>query len=232
MDAGLHGQERDVSYTPTMAQKPKKRRRNRNDPRRQEIQKQREEARRRLAEQRRAEAETEAAKANRLAQLRRFGLPTVLGLAVFAVALVLFRPARELPGVQQPVLVDAAALEAGATFAYGTDTPTSGPYLPGDPLCGSFDEQISAEQAVTSLYHGGIVLWHRPDMAATDVSSLVAIANGLPEVTISPNAGIADPIVATAWGRQRPYDGPGDDVREFVDVYLHRGLGEGTCEAG
>ena len=75
---------------------------NRNDPRRKEAQQQREEARRRLAEERRAQEEAAAQKAKRMQLLRRLGMPTLAGIAVFAVALLLFRPARELPGVQQP----------------------------------------------------------------------------------------------------------------------------------
>jgi hypothetical protein len=215
---------------PPMAQKPKKRRRNRNDPQRKQAQEQREQARRRLAEERRAQEEAAAQKAKRLQLVRRFGMPALAGIAVFAVALLLFRPARELPGVQQPRQIEATELAAGATFDYGSDTPTSGPFLPGNPICGTFTDQITPEQAVTALYHGGIVLWHAPDLDAGQAAVLVALAGEFPdEVVLSPNDAITDPVVASAWGRLRSYDGPGDDVKEFVEVYQGRGPGEGSC---
>ncbi|HSG78751.1 MAG TPA: DUF3105 domain-containing protein, partial [Acidimicrobiia bacterium] len=199
-----------------MAQKPKKRRRSRNDPQRKQAQHQREEARRRLAEERRAQAEAEAQKAKRMALVRRLGLPAFAGIAVFAVALVLFRPARELPGVQRPVEIEAQELAAGATYDYGSDTPTSGPYLPGDPTCGMYATQVTPEDAVTALYHGGVVLWYSPELGAEEVIELAALAGEYPaEVLLSRNAAIDEPIIATAWGRLRGYDGPGDDVKEF-----------------
>ena len=213
-----------------MAQKPTKRRRSRNDPQRKQAQHQREEARRRLAEERRAQAEAEAQKAKRMALVRRLGLPAFAGIAVFAVALVLFRPARELPGVQRPVEIEAQELAAGATYDYGSDTPTSGPYLPGDPTCGMYATQVTPEDAVTALYHGGVVLWYSPELGAEEVIELAALAGEYPaEVLLSRNAAIDEPIIATAWGRLRGYDGPGDDVKEFVDVYKGRGPGDGTC---
>lgn len=213
-----------------MAQKPKKRRRNRNDPQRQQAQQQREEARRRLAEERRAQAEAEAQKAKRMALIRRLGLPALAGIAVFTIALILFRPARELPAVQQPAEIEATELAAGATFDYGSDTPTSGPYLPGDPKCGMYATEVTPEEAVTALYHGGVVLWYSPELGAEDVIDLAALAGEYPaDVLLSRNSAITDPIVATAWGRLRTYDGPGDDVKEFVDVYKGRGPGDGTC---
>ena len=213
--------------------KNKKRRRNRNDPRRKEIQRQREEARRRVAEQRRKEREAEEQRARRFALLRRFGLPVLAGLGVFTIALVLFRPAPELPGVQRPPLQEPVELAAGASGEYDSATPTSGAYLPGDPICGAFEDEISPEQAVTALYHGAVVLWHRPGLPESELAELAGFVDEFPAtLVVSPNDAVAGPIVATAWGRLRAYDGADADVREFVQIYRDRGPGEATCPTG
>ncbi len=239
MDGPGSGQERwDVHCSP-MAKNQKKRRRKRNDPQRKEIQAQREEARRRLVEQRRREAEAAERRTNRLKQVRRFGLPALAGIAVFAIALLLFRPERELPGVQRVTEIDVLVDDADEPrplaaseipFDYATATPTSGPFLTGTPSCGVFDDEISPEEAATAIYHGAVVLWYQPSIDAGQIAALSAIvADYDAEVLMSPNASLESPIVATAFNRLKRYDSVGNDLALFADVYRGRGPGDADC---
>ncbi|MCJ7725695.1 MAG: DUF3105 domain-containing protein, partial [Acidimicrobiia bacterium] len=154
-----------------MAEK-KKHRRNRHDPNRAQTAAQREEARRRLREQRRLAALAEAKKQKRKAVLKRWGRYAVVGGAVTAFALLVFRPSPEVDGVDEVTEIRAKQLAAGDTFDYGTNTPTSGWYFEDQQACGIFDEQITAEQAATDIYYGAVVLWYSPDIDAADLAAL------------------------------------------------------------
>lgn len=210
--------------------KKSRRQRRRHDPRRAEAAAQREEARRRVREERRQAAVAEEKRRRRRALLRRWATYAAVGIGVVALALFLFRTEPEVDGVTVPAEIEATQLAEGGTFDYGTATPTSGPYLPGEPECGVFPEEITPEQAATAVYHGAIVLWHRPDADVATIAALAAAAGEYDsQVVVSPNAAITDTVVATAWNRLLGFDAVDDGVGEFLDKYRGRGPGEADC---
>ena len=79
-------------------------------------------------------------------------------------------------------------------------------------------------QLVHALEHGTVVIWHRPDLDSASYESLVALVGGEDShVILSPNARMADPIVATAWNRLKRYDTFNAELQEFIDTYRERG---------
>jgi hypothetical protein len=204
----------------------KRNRRSRRDPDRAKIQAQREEARQREREQRRQEEEAQAKRERLKKRIRSLAVPALVGVGVFAVALIVFRPSSEVDGVERPEEVPAEALAAGETFDYGTPAPTSGPYSPEAPVCGVFAEQVPAEDAVAALHAGAVVLWHRPDaaQAVADLEAVAALYDS--HVLVSPNDAIDSPVVATAWNRRLAYT-EGAPATEFVETY--RDPGRGDC---
>jgi hypothetical protein len=195
-----------------------------------EAQQQREEARRRAAAQRRAREEAEKKRKDRIAQIRKLVTPTLAVIAVFALSIMIIRPAPEVRAVKRAseIEVDVEVLGDGETFDYGTPTPTSGPYAPGNPICGVFAEQVAAEDAVAAQKVGAVVLWYSdPDLA----EPLAAYAETFEShVIVSPNAAIDEPIVATAWQRFKAYDTVDDVVEDdFAGVYRLQRDTEGAC---
>lgn len=212
------------------AKRKSRRQRRRHDPHRAEAAAQREEAKRRLREERRLAALAEEKRRRRSALLRRWGAYAAVGIGVVALALFLFRTEPEMDDVTAPDEIEAVELSAGSTFDYGTPTPTSGPYLPGEPTCGTFAEEISVEQAATAVYHGAVVIWYRPDVGLDVVAELAAAAGEYDsEVVVSPNASIGQPIVATAWNRLLSFESVDEGVSEFLDTYRDRAPGDGDC---
>lgn len=221
-----------LTYTVgTMAQSNKKRRRNRHDPNRARIAAQREEAKRRQREERRAAARAEERKGRRMALLKRWGRRLAVAAVVTAVALLVFRPDPEVEGVEVPPAIRAVPILADAEFDYGTSTPTSGPYLSGRPACGVFEEEITDKEAATAVYHGAVVVWHRPDLDVAEYEALVAAAGEYDaDVIVAPQDALEDPIVATAWNRLMRYSSA-EGVPEFMDVYRNRAPGDEDCPA-
>ncbi len=220
-----------VHWRPMAGPNKKKRRRSRHrgDPQRAAIAAQREEARRRAREERRLTAIAAEKREKRLKAARRVVTWTVGGVALIALALFLFRPAPEVDGVSTPEELEATALAVGESFDYGTPTPTSGPYLEGDPTCGVFAGEMRPEDAVTALHYGAVVVWHDPELGEADVAALAALATDAEtHVVVSPNASLDSPIVATAWNRLLSYEGAAD-VADFIDTYRKRGPDSADC---
>lgn len=202
--------------------------RSRHDPDRARVQAQREEARQRERERRRLEEETREKREKLKKRIRSLAVPALVGIGVFAVAFVVFRPSDEVDGVERPDEIESVALASGETFDYGTPTPTSGPYAPEAPACGVFADQIAPEDAVAALRVGAVVLWYRPDatQAAADLEAIAALWDS--HVIVSPNDAIESPVVATAWNRRLAYD-EGAPATEFAETYRKRGPEEGDC---
>ena len=210
----------------------KKRKRNRHDPGRARAAAQREEAKRLQREERRKAAASEERKQKWVTLLKRWGRYALIGTAVTVVALFLFRADPEVEGVEAPAEIRAVFLEPGETFDYGTSTPTSGEFLEGDPACGVFDEQIASEEAATAIYYGAVVLWYQPDLPSTELEALLAAAGEYDShVVVSPQEGLDDPIIATAWNRLMRYESA-EGVAEFLDIYRKRAAGDGDCPMG
>ena len=212
-----------------MATQKKKRKRSRHDPNRAQTAAQREAARQQAREERRQAALAQKKKDERIALLKRWGRYALVGVAVTAAALLLFRETPEVEGVQVVAEDRAQELVPGTSYDYGTSTPTSGWYYKDEQACGVFDEQISAEQAATDIYYGAVVLWYSPDIPAADLASLLtSVAEHKSHVVVSPQEGLSSPIVATAWNRLMEYD-TADGVDEFLDIYRKRSPGTDDC---
>ena len=194
---------------------------------------QREEAQRRVREERRLAEEAKQRRNRWVKRLRTAAIYAAVGIGVFILAIVVLSPNRELDGITQPARLELRKLATGETFDYGSATPTSGPYRPGEPACGVFTEQLAAEDAVTALYNGAIVLWHTPEADPALIASLADLARTEGDgIVVSPNSGIDQPIVATAWRRLRAHDTVSADLAEFVDVYRGRAPESLACPVG
>lgn len=113
---------------------------------------------------------------------------------------------------------------------YDTPTPTSGPHNPSAPRCGVAAQGLALDLAVHALEHGAVVVWHRPDIdeeVRTDALELLREWDS--HWILSPNPGIDEPFVATAWNRLKAFEEPGEGLREFVEVYRHRGPEKVGC---
>jgi hypothetical protein len=209
--------------------KKKRSRRRANDPQRARAAEQREEARRREQEKRRLEQEAAERKQRIRKRIRSAVGPTLAVVAVFALALFLFRPDPEVADVEKLDEVEAVALSPGETHDYGTATPAGGPYAPEDPACGIFAEPVGLEDAVAAMRVGAVVLWHRPGDTVT-AGELAEVAAGYEShVIVSPNDGITDSIVATAWTRRAAYEAAADTAA-FIDTYrMKKGPEDGDC---
>ncbi len=145
-------------------------------------------------------------------------------VALLVIVFVVARPDPELPGVERPQNLGGGHLAAGQSGSYPSATPTSGRHAPSAPRCGVTTSPLALELAVHALEHGVVVVWHRPDISEADLTALYEVAGRFDShLIVSPNPGIEDPIVATAWNRLARYDAPGEELAEFIDVYQQRG---------
>lgn len=184
--------------------------------------------RRRRFERQRREAAARRKDALRR-RLRNLAVAAVLVVAVGASAFVVFRPDPEVDGVSKPP--DRGRGHTAAA-TYDTATPTSGPHSPSAPPCGVASQGLALDLAVHALEHGAVVVWHRPDID----DDLRADALGVLQEwdshwILSPNPGIDEPFVATAWNRLKTFDQPDESLREFVDTYRKRGPERVDCPA-
>jgi hypothetical protein len=190
---------------------------------------QREAARQQSREERRKAALAQKKKDDRIALLKRWGRMAGVAGAVTLVALLIFRQTPEVENVQKVDEIRAVELVPGTSFDYGTSTPTSGQYYKDAQAGGVFDEQISAEQAATSIYYGAVVLWYSPDLPAAELASLLTTASEYDtHVAVSPQEGLSSPIIATAWNRLMEYE-TAEGVDEFLDIYRKRSPGSDDC---
>jgi hypothetical protein len=184
----------------------------------------REEAKRQRRAARKAE---EAAARHRQARVRRLRTRgfALLALVVLGVgAYFVFRPGKELDGVEKPPDRGRRHLDAGEGFDYGDAAPTSGPHGPAS-RCGAFTEQVPLTALVHALEHGAVAMWYRPDVEDEVRPRLLRIMGRYDShVIVSPNPGIEEPIVTTAWNRRMRFDRADDPVlAEFVETYRKRG---------
>ena len=86
--------------------------------------------------------------------------------------------------------------------------------------CGIYDTPVKNENAVHSLEHGAVWLAYRPDLSAADVETVRSFARRHSHVLISPYPGMAEAVVATAWGKQLRLDSVSDPLLPaFVAKY-------------
>lgn len=183
--------------------------------------------------QRRFERQRQEAAARRRAQLRRrvriASVGAVLVVLLGAGAFFLFRPDPEVAGVVKP---PNRGRDHVANATYDTPTPTSGPHSTSAPSCGVVGQSLPLDLAVHALEHGAVVVWHRPDLDDEALGQAIdLLAEWDSHWILSPNPGIEEPFVATAWNRLKAYDEPDEGLREFVDTYRRRGPERVDCPA-
>lgn len=154
---------------------------------------------------------------------------SVLVLVIGAGVFLLVRPDPEVEGVIKPPNRGGGHV---ANATYDTPTPTSGPHSASAPRCGFASQVLPLDLAVHSLEHGTVLVWHRPDVDDDALDGALEILQEWDSHWIlSPNPGIDEPFVATAWNRLKAFDEPGEGMREFVDTYRNRGPERVDCAA-
>jgi hypothetical protein len=190
---------------------------------------------------RRDERKLAEARAKQLALRKRrirTGLIVVIGVVVIGTAGFLIADkatASELPGVTKGSNEGREHVENGTTVHYTTATPTSGTHSEGSPRCGILNQQLPTELAIHALEHGTVVIWYQPGLADDVVSGLRDIVDRFDNrVILSPNAEMADAVVATAWLRLKAYGGADPELEEFITTefittYRERGPEDVPC---
>lgn len=175
---------------------------------------------------RRAERKAaEAAARRRSAQMRKLKLATA-GLVIVGLVVVSFVLAApdELDGVEIRPELGRDHVALGEAVDYDSATPTSGTHATGAPRCGILVEPLPLELAVHALEHGAVVIWYRPDLSPAVVEDIAGIVESFDDaVILSPNPGLVDEVVATAWNRLKTYAGADAELADFIDVYRYRG---------
>ena len=215
-------------YTPgAMAQpKPKKKPRSRSDPARREAAARRDEARRLAAEERRREQEAAERRQKLKKTARRLAVPVLAGLGVVVAAIFLFRPEKELAGVEK---VDTAAIMAGLGYVLpgDIDAPPRRAARPGVRGGGGPDRRAVV---LRPAQRGGGPLpparrhrhRHRPGGPGRRASS--------PTWWWPPTTGSPRRCWPSPGGTARPTTPPDDPgLAEFADVYRQRGRAGGDC---
>ena len=168
-------------------------------------------------------------RAARIRQLRAAAAGAVVLAAVGVIAYLALKSDPEVAGVTRP-RDEGRGHVTGAT--YRSATPTSGSHNGSAPPCGVTGEPLPADLAVHAAEHGVVVVWYRPDV---DVALRSAAADLLAEWDshwiLSPNPGIEDAFVATAWNRLKAFDAADSSLAEFVDTYRQRGPEDVDCPA-
>jgi len=132
-----------------------------------------------------------------------------------------------IDGVRE--FADLDATHTTDDVAYQQAPPVGGEHHPVWQDCGFYDAPVVEEHAVHSLEHGAVWLTYDPDLKASDVDTLRALADQHSYLLVSPFDGV-DGVVASAWGVQLELDGPDDDRLEpFLLKYLQ---GPQTPEPG
>jgi hypothetical protein len=103
---------------------------------------------------------------------------------------------------------------------YDQNPPVGGMHSPVLQNCGFYDEPVGNEHAVHSLEHGAVWITYDPDLPASDVAKLEALAEDHDYLLISPYEGVPSPVVASAWGVQLQLEGVDDPyLIAFIDYF-------------
>ena len=103
---------------------------------------------------------------------------------------------------------------------YPQNPPAGGDHDPVWLNCGYYAAPVRNENAVHSMEHGAVWITYRPDLTATQVTTLRDAAHGLPYLLVSPYEGLPAPVVASAWGVQVRVESVDDPrLTTFVDQF-------------
>jgi hypothetical protein len=151
-----------------------------------------------------------------------------------------------VPDIFDPAVPNATPIPGVETFNipsakhttepvdYPQDPPVGGPHDPSWQRCGVYSAPIKPEHAVHSMEHGAVWITYRPDLPSADVAYLTSLVAGKRYILLSPYPGLADPVVASAWGAQLRLPDPRDPrLEDFVARYAGHGPEPGAnCDAG
>jgi uncharacterized protein DUF3105 len=109
------------------------------------------------------------------------------------------------------------------TVEYDQNPPVGGMHSPVLQNCQFYDAPVGNEHAVHSLEHGAVWITYDPDLPASDIAKLEALAEGHDHLLISPYEGLPSPVVASAWGVQLQLDGVDDPFLTLFIDYFEQG---------
>ncbi|MFI7497400.1 DUF3105 domain-containing protein [Streptomyces sp. NPDC049687] len=118
------------------------------------------------------------------------------------------------------------------TVKYPTEPPVGGNHDPVWLTCDGtvYTEPVNNMNAVHSLEHGAVWVTYTSKADKADVDALAAKVRKTPYTFMSPDDKQADPIMLTAWGRQRTVTSADDPaVNTFFEEFVQ---GEQTPEPG
>jgi len=183
------------------------------------------EKRARREERKIAEAQAKATAARK--KKIRTGLIVAAGILIVGTAgffIVQKAIPEELTGVAKQTNNGRSHVTNTETVPYATATPTSGTHSAGSAGCGIFGQAYPPEIAVHGLEHGAVVIWYQPSLDASVVNDLASMVRQFDDrVILSPNFGLTDPVVATAWTRSKSYSGADAEIPSFIETYRNRG---------
>ena len=104
--------------------------------------------------------------------------------------------------------------------AYPQTPPVGGNHSGTWQNCGVYAAPVPNEEAVHSLEHGAMWITYRPDLATSDLATLLADVSGEPYALVSPYPGLSSPVVASAWGVQLKLTSTSDPrLKTFINTY-------------
>ncbi|MFF5184753.1 DUF3105 domain-containing protein [Streptomyces sp. NPDC000345] len=118
------------------------------------------------------------------------------------------------------------------TVKYPMEPPVGGNHDPVWLNCNGdvYTEPVNNMNAVHSLEHGAVWVTYNSKAGKADVEALAAKVKKTPYTLMSPDDEQADPIMLTAWGKQRTVTGADDpNVDAFLEEFVQ---GEQTPEPG
>ena len=186
-----------------------------------------------------------ATERDRRLRLGLMAVPVVLvvGLGIAAIAFLAAGAtggSGSLPSGTQVFAENDHAHVSGAV-TYDRVPPAGGPHNAVPLNCGVYTQAVSNENAVHSLEHGAVWITYQSTLSADQVALLqqVATSNYVGAqryVILSPHAGLASPIVASAWGAQLSLDRASDSrLVAFIRYFAGGGQGGergGECSGG
>jgi hypothetical protein len=106
------------------------------------------------------------------------------------------------------------------TVNYPQSPPAGGDHNNIPQSCAVYTQPIANEHAVHSLEHGAVWITYRPDLAATQITTLKAKVEGNAYRMLSPYPGLKTAISLQAWGRQIFVSSASDPkVDKFLTAY-------------
>lgn len=168
--------------------------------------------------------------ADRRTAVRSLGPVVVLaGVVAVLVALLTFgwlawrssrsagQPPAKTVGVRSYDIDDRR--HVAGTVRYEVRPPVGGAHAPTWQPCGFYAAPVANEEAVHSMEHGAAWITYDPELPASEVASLRALAEE-PYTLVSPYDDLPTAVVVSSWGRQLRLASVGDPrLADFLDEF-------------